>query len=133
MAVSWNKALEINVPEIDSQHQELFRRYDSLAEALVRNEGAEAILGTLTFLAEYVVEHFRREEYLMQSKAYPGLDAHKKIHEAFLKEVTVLTEQLNQEGASDAFAATLRKKVFDWLWLHIGKEDRKIGEFLNKG
>ena len=57
MVVEWDPALALGHAEIDGQHQEIFRRYAALVDAMESGRSAE--IGDLFgFLVEYAARHF---------------------------------------------------------------------------
>ena len=130
MAISWNASLEIGVADIDRQHKALFTKLDALLDAVREGKAQSTIGETLKFLTDYAVEHFSSEEALMEEIQYPHLREHKALHEAFISTVKQLKQQFEAGINNDALAIELKKQVFDWLWSHIGREDRKIAAFL---
>ena len=67
----WNADLAVGVPDIDAQHQELFRRADALLAAMKERQPADREVERLfLFLDEYCSRHFASEERLMREKKY---------------------------------------------------------------
>ena len=63
--IQWSPALAVGVPEIDAQHQELFRRAERLITALRGGDRAE-VTPLVRYLTDYAVEHFAAEERFMR-------------------------------------------------------------------
>ena len=127
-ALQWTPALAVGVPEIDAQHQELFRRAERLIAALRAGDKAQ-VLPLLAYLDEYVVHHFQAEERLMRELDYPGLAAHAAAHEAFRADFTGLVGDFRRTGPTALVALTIHNWLSDWLRMHIGGEDQELGRF----
>lgn len=132
MPVEWTPDLATDVPLIDEQHKEIFRRVDSLLEACKTGKGKEAVGGMLLFLEEYVVSHFKTEEAAQRESAYPHFGEHKAMHEAFLKDVQTLKEKFEEEGPSLMMVLQTNKVVVDWLVKHIKKTDKEFGQYMKQ-
>jgi hemerythrin len=129
MGARWSPALELGHDVIDRQHQELFRRYESLVQALARGDRAE--VGPLfEFLGSYVVEHFADEERLMSETAFPGLTVHKASHDRFVREYHALHELFERAGPTAAIAVRAETWIADWLATHIGATDAHLARHL---
>jgi hemerythrin len=129
MARTWTPKLAINVPAIDAQHQELFKRSDELLEAMRGGKGPEEVKRLLDYLEQYVTVHFGAEERLMQSRRYPELGNHRQLHEEFKREFKSIKEAVAKATGS---SATLRLNSLMGVWLvqHIGTVDVKLAGFL---
>lgn len=118
------------IPEIDSQHQELFSTLSKLRDYLYGGKPSAEIEPLLGFLEKYAMNHFGMEESYMQRFGYPESGAHHEEHEQFIEDVKQL--RLRQQGATNA--STLAGEACDqlgyWLVDHIGIQDKKLGEFL---
>jgi len=130
MAVAWTEELATGIEVIDNQHKELFRRIDGLLEACKAGKGREAVAGVLTFLENYVVEHFAAEEKIQRDNLYPEYSNHKAMHAAFIDDVAKLKQQFEDEGPSLAMVMVTNRKVVDWLVHHIKKSDKALGNYL---
>lgn len=129
MKIEWDKSLEIGNLEIDSQHKELFKRVNSLLEAMDQGKGSNEIIRMLKFLEDYSKTHFAAEEKLMETHNYPGLRAQKAEHAEFIKNL----ETIKKEIALLSMLPTTIRVYFmtvNWLENHISKMDKKIGKFL---
>lgn len=131
MSTRWSPALELGHDVIDRQHQELFRRFESLVEALARGERAE-VEPLFEFLGSYVVEHFADEERLMAEASYPELDVHRAAHEAFRKEFSELVKDYERKGPTPLVALTLHNWLSDWLRRHVTTVDQRLATFLER-
>jgi hemerythrin len=131
MAIQWTPDLSVNVPEIDRQHQELFRRVDLLVEAMRLGRGKAEVGGVLAFLRGYVVEHFALEERTMEKKGYPELEAHRAEHRTFLQSIERLEVEHAANGATTALVLAVNQSVVGWLRAHVSRSDRSLGAFLS--
>ncbi len=130
MIFAWDPKLAVGVGLIDEQHQELFRRVNDLLEALHAARGNEESGRLLVFLGKYVIEHFRAEERLMASNAYPQAADHKQQHVDFVRTFSDLKSEFDKDGPSLTLAIKLNHAVCGWLRQHIGSTDMALGQFL---
>jgi len=127
--IKWTQALAVGHAAIDTQHQELFRRLESLLTAMMRGDQAE--VGRLfDFLGGYVVEHFGAEERLMVEHAYPDYPSHKAAHERFVKDYTELRLSYQRAGGGAALTIKVQNWCGDWLKAHIAGTDQALAAFL---
>ena len=128
--VSWDPSLAVGHALIDAQHQELFRRFGTLVEAMEAGKSTE--IGELFgFLADYVVEHFGAEEKLMDETRYPGAGIHKAAHARFVREFADLVAFHEANGASRAVVVKARTWIGGWLRAHIMGVDLALAKFLH--
>lgn len=125
----WTPALALGHEEIDSQHQELFRRVGRLLEAMEAGDG-ERVVRFFDFLGTYVVDHFAAEERLMTESQFPGYNVHRAAHERYLRDYQSLRKLHQDSGASAAVAIKARTWLSEWLTHHIGSTDQLLGKFL---
>lgn len=130
MAIKWHESLSVGVPEIDEQHQELFRRLNQLLEACNQGKGKESVRELVNFLQAYVVEHFATEERLQKQHAFPGYAEHRAKHAEFIRTAGELKFTLEEQGPTLPFIIAVNKTVVDWLAQHISKMDKEFGRFL---
>jgi hemerythrin len=131
MRFVWTPALSVGVESIDVQHQELFQQVNALLVALGGQRQDEEILGTLAFLAAYVVRHFEDEERLMRETSYPRLPAHVAEHAQFAKTFGVLRARFARHGIDAVFASDVEAELCHWLVQHVQGTDRALGEWLS--
>ena len=130
MTIQWDSSLASGSQEIDTQHQELFRRIDSLVSALEKGSGREEVAGIVRYLTDYVVEHFGNEERYMGTYAYSSASAHRAQHEQFVKNFTKLKDRLMMEGINPILIDDTKDLCVAWLVNHIKYSDRALGMFL---
>jgi len=126
--IQWSPALAIGVPEIDAQHQELFRRAERLVTALRAGDRAE-VEPLVRYLGEYVVEHFAAEERFMHEIGFPALDGHHAAHQAFREDLAEMLADYQRKGPTPLVALTIHNWLSDWLRRHVGGLDVEIGRF----
>ena len=130
MAIHWDPALAMGVPEIDRQHKEIFSRLDSLFQAIRGGSSREEVGRTLAFLREYVGTHFKAEEDLMGEAAFPDLAAHRAEHERFARDLSLLAAEHSRDGASPSLILRVNGRVSEWLREHIQRADRELAGYL---
>lgn len=127
--MDWSPSFAVGIPLIDEQHQELFRRLQSLWEATDAGDHNE-VSRLLDFLDRYVVWHFNTEEREMEALHFPGVAAHREEHQRFIHELARLKVEHRKTGATTFLATELEGAVSDWLKRHILGMDQELGRFL---
>jgi len=119
---------QLEVPQIDREHQKLFeladKIYDSLAvDVIVPMQEIRQALGELV---ESTRVHFANEEALMATTGYPGLQEHKVLHAQL---ITNITELGTNELAERFTPVDLYQFLCSWLGDHIEEHDRQFADF----
>jgi hemerythrin len=129
MALRWTSALALGVAEIDAQHQELFRRFERLEDAILAHDRSEAAR-LLDYLRDHVREHFATEEVLMRAVGYPRLAEHGAEHGAFAAEIAKLEIARERDGTTATLVLKLDQDLGGWLRDHIYTSDVALARFV---
>lgn len=130
MTMKWTEDLSVGVGIIDTQHKELFATADALLGAVDSGEGHGEVTKVITFLEEYVENHFQMEEMYMKRYSYADYPQHKMEHTAFIGDFYDLRQELDNDGVTPDLTVRLANRVGDWLVNHIGRMDKALGAFL---
>jgi hemerythrin len=125
----WEDSLSVGVDLIDEQHKMLLSRLAELSEAVSQRQGSGQIVGTLSFLTEYVDFHFSTEERHMLENDYPGYAGHKAAHEEFKATLRRLSDDFEEEGATTGLADSINTLLINWFLKHIRQVDQELGRF----
>lgn len=132
----WKNNYELGVPQVDAQHQELFRRVDLFLKVLRSEECWEEkvpkINETLEFMKKYVVEHFHDEEEYQRSINYPGYEAHKRIHNDMVNYVVEVCRQYEQSNNNEELMQQFGGRLLAWLINHVAAEDQRIADYAKR-
>lgn len=110
-----------NVEICDQQHQILFDRINALYDAVSGGKRAE-IGERLDSMIDFVVEHFKTEERLMEEKGYEDLEKHRQEHENLVSTCADLQGKFHaNEAEIEEGTLTFIK---NWLDHHIPVIDR---------
>jgi len=129
MAIAWTPNLSVGVNQIDDQHKIWFEKANELFEAGKAQRAKEYINTMIDFLDEYTKQHFRDEEAYMEKIGYPEIDAQKKAHASFIKDLAKLKSDYNESGGNLLVIINANKMVINWLTNHITTMDKKIGDY----
>jgi len=116
--VEWNDDLSVGVAALDRDHKRLIGYLNQLAEAVGNGHSVRVMGGVLRKLSDYTNAHFAAEEALMAEAGYPGLEAHRAMHQILAEEV----RRFHREYKVDPrpfVAAELVDFLRDWLVGHI--------------
>ena len=118
------------IPLIDGEHETLFEIIgdaDKLVRAELLHDKYDEIVGILEKLKNYTSEHFQDEEEFMESIQYPGINAQKMAHQAFISKLEEIDlDQVDQN--QQEYLEELVEFQFGWLSNHILKSDKMIAE-----
>lgn len=128
----WEENLSVGVDVIDEQHKMLLSRLSELSEAVSQRRGSGQIVGTLSFLSDYVDFHFGTEERHMTANDYPGYQEHKAAHEEFKRTLKRLSDDFEEEGATTDLADSINTLLINWFLKHIRQVDQELGRFFGE-
>jgi len=127
--ITWDDSYSVSNDEIDAQHQKWIGIINELHEALVGdvNIGKDMTIQSLKAMDDYTRFHFAHEEEFLRSVNYPDFDAHKQIHETFLKMVKKYMNDIEHDHV--VLNTEIMKMLMNWLKLHILEEDMKYSSY----
>lgn len=126
----WTEKLAVGSDILDMQHQEIFIQTNRLLDILVAEEPRSMLHEVLAFLDQYIHNHFESEYAYMRKHAYPLLDEHHALHEAFIAKYTDFKERIAKEGPTDELVIDLENYLGSWLVHHIGEADMQYANFV---
>lgn len=128
--VEWSDSLNVNVEEIDHQHQHLVDLINELYRSIINKTTKDKGPIILEELKIYVIAHFTVEESLMRIFGYPkdAYEFHKREHDLLVLEVKDVILKVN--AGSHNINSDLLIFLKRWLIEHICKTDVLLGEFL---
>ena len=118
----------VHVPEIDAEHQEMFRAAADLRQALLDgNRSGHAGLLCRRLAAE-MNGHFSHEERLMRDAEYPAYTWHERQHRTARAKMAALERDVqrgDRQGMFDSLEA-----LAGWMRDHTTVADRMVGSYL---
>ena len=116
---------------IDSEHRQLFAAVNDLMDACSQGRGRDQIQQTVRFLNDYVMKHFTDEERLQTQSKYPNYPAHKQFHDGYRRQLSQVTQELLQQGATVKALGDLNN-VVAVLVSHIRTEDKRLARHVKE-
>jgi methyl-accepting chemotaxis protein/hemerythrin len=128
--IIWDDSmLSIGIAEIDSQHKLLIELLNNLNEGIRNGQGMDILQDTINGLLNYVEDHFKAEEALMEKHEYPLVDNHKNLHKEFVEKLNTFTQEY--EDKRMFVSIDIRNFLRDWLIKHISTIDKQMGIYLS--
>lgn len=128
--IEWDETLETGFLPLDDEHRKLVSLVNELYEYLIAGSSVNLIGAAFKQLARHTVEHFRREEKLMEDSRFPDTHSHRVQHLELEKQITELMSGL--DAGAPLFTRGLVDFLKDWLVNHIQTMDRTFGEYLTQ-
>jgi hemerythrin len=125
----WSDEYSVHLRVIDNDHKDLVNTVNALHEAIAGGSARGEIGRIIGTLAQYVDEHFSREEALMETHDYPDLAGHKRIHRHLTRQVYAI-RTIFASKPQQIDPAKLLRFLRDWLVHHIVEEDRKYVPYM---
>ncbi len=123
--LEWDITYSVNNPELDTQHQRIFRIVNSLPDQFDDHQARQIVLRLFT----HARDHFGDEELMMKDIGYPHLDNHKQLHGELLEQLSkIATTNFPDQQSLDEF----KKFVSNWLSNHFLTEDMDYVTFYRK-
>ena len=124
--IEWSSNLDIGIEVIDNQHKRIVEYINKLDDTR-GNHNMKEVGAVLDELVDYTLSHFTFEESLMEESGYPFVNAHKRVHQLFVKRVGEYMQRFKMgEDITDELLNTLRA----WLINHIRNDDNDYAEIV---
>ncbi len=128
--MSWSDSYTVNAPELDAQHEILFKLINDLYDCMKLGQGQQVLGRTLDALVSYIVVHFSDEENMLARIKYPDLPEHQLEHDDFVRKVNEF--QTDFENGRAVMTSQVLGFLKDWLVNHIMKSDKKYAGFVKR-
>ncbi|CAM3534255.1 Methyl-accepting chemotaxis protein PctB [Vibrio aerogenes CECT 7868] len=123
--IQWGPGLDLNLAEINRQHQTLVHLVNELNHLLTHHYGLASVKRVVQGLIDYTANHFEYEEVLFSQFGYQDEAAHVKKHQNLVKSVLEFQQRVER---GEQVGPELMKFLQDWLTVHIQQEDRAYVE-----
>jgi len=124
----WKESFCCGNPQIDSQHQSLFRLSNELLEAVLSGRPTADISVLISQLLNDVGQHFHDEELILETAGFPGLNHHVAEHAKLLAKGEELSLQFS--AAALPVGDLFQFLAYDVVMLHILGADREYYPFI---
>ncbi|OWW20576.1 bacteriohemerythrin [Noviherbaspirillum denitrificans] len=126
--IAWSDVLIVGHEQIDADHHRIFEIAGRLHAGIHQAHENMLVRQVLAELTDYTLTHFAREEALMKTAAFPGLEEHRFEHELITYRLRNLQRQAGsgRQGLADELEIFLDR----WLARHILTSDAHIAAAL---
>ncbi len=125
-SVGPNGAAAKGIHSGEAEHAHIIGLLEKVTLAFVRHASASEVNAILLELNGYTLNHFRNEEKLMDSSAFPGGEMHKREHVQLASHIRGLLDVRSKQEALQSAVGVLAL----WLDAHLRITDSYFLEFL---
>jgi hemerythrin len=115
----------LGIPEMDAQHEYLYRLFDKLTDELSHAEMQKL----LDDIARYLDFHITTEEHFIRMYNVPGIAEHKADHELAAQSFLKYVDDFENGNLNPA---RLQKSMVGWLYEHSLGSDMDYAEFVKQ-
>jgi hemerythrin len=126
--MTWSSKFSVGVEALDNQHKSLMKVLNELHAASMRGKASEVAGPLIRQMVSIAGEHFSAEERLMESTGFPGLAAHRAIHQELAGKVAEFVAR-HEKGDTTMYTQLLYF-MRDWLSKHMQSEDQEYAPWL---
>lgn len=127
-SLQWTPEHSVFLPEIDAEHQAMFRLVQDLRHAALGGSGPDTLMHHLRRVSEEFTAHFQHEERLMRASRYPSTGWHKAQHGAARSKLIAVRGAI-RTGDRQVISHAV-ECVADWIRDHTSVADRMFGAYV---
>jgi len=124
----WKPEYTVGNDSIDKQHQELFRIFNKLTDAVSGTYSAKDAATAMHEMSQYLGKHFTFEEPLLSK--HPDFDQHHLEHLKFIE--NTLDFQIRFADKDNNVHLDMLTFLADWLKTHILEMDKEFFGYLKE-
>ena len=125
--IKWTSEYQMNIPDIDKEHQSLFEKLNEFYDGMENGSSKERLGELIKGLLDYAKIHFSNEEKYMESIGFPGLEKHRKEHESFIRKATEFYDKY--QSGKLILSLEVTNFIKEWITHHIKSEDKQYAMF----
>lgn len=126
--IEWSSDMSVGSDVLDGHHKMIIDCLNQLHPLIDAKGKDDEVRAVLAKLEEFVLVHFSEEEQCMKKVGYPYWQAHKSQHDKMYDIVFDMISELEHGRSVDA--KHLFSILYEWLFNHIMKEDKKYVYYL---
>lgn len=130
--IMWKESYCIGVNNIDQEHRELFQLVKDLLDTVEDEQNwilrSREWKTEIIFLKNRILLHFQDEEEYQKSIGYSGYEAHKKLHEGFLKDLDDHETKMRESGFQRKMVKQFAGTIVSWLIYHVTEADQELAD-----
>jgi hemerythrin len=124
--LAWLDERLVGFDQIGKEHEAFHALIENFQQAWRDEATKEDLWKLLGEIYLYTRFHFKREEHLMETLGYPGLDEHRKAHEQL---ITSLSSRMESFFTAAGKAVEIDSFLVKWFDAHTLGADEKFNEF----
>lgn len=124
LELQWSPEFNLGHPLIDTQHQNLFRIFNSLVKMFYGEKPTGTVRQVIGELMDYTQQHFSDEEKLMSSYGFSELNEHSEMHRKLISELEMFVTDIEEDVPVLTYEVLHFVKT--WVFDHILEEDMKL-------
>lgn len=130
LELHWRKHYECGIPEIDAEHEELFKIANRILGSIGPNGNGVESAPLVDELMAHIVRHFKHEEHLLEVNGFPKSEAHRQRHHQLISQAEDLAARFREKETTAG--ALLGFIVHDVVARHMIQEDKEYFPLLKK-
>ncbi len=128
--IAWKPEFSVGIAGLDDDHRHLIALLNESQVAMDDEQGRLALRSILEGLIWYTRSHFRAEEVLMQTYAYPKLASHKAEHDRLTNQVIHFADGFKSGVDAEVISVQVATMLEEeWLAKHILQCDAAYAQF----
>jgi len=122
--LEWSdKLFATGYDDVDNDHRKIIDAMNDLIDGLQNDHPSASIMETMGFLEMYTIEHFRREEEVMESVHCSVHLQNKREHMDFERKLSNFRLQFENDGINKQNLKEFLTFISEWISNHIQKTD----------
>lgn len=123
--ITWKEFYSVGCRELDDQHKQILGIINDLYSVLQSGRERDEIKGLLDQLVQYTMDHFQREEELMEEWGFPEVAQHGTIHEHMARKTIDLRKRFGTVRGQELLVF-----LKEWWINHICGIDKQYSAYM---
>ncbi len=130
--VDWDDTYSVGDTEIDNDHKRIIALLNDLYQAYELGHANPILTGLFDQVEQATIQHFKREESLLERRGYQSVDAQRAEHRLLKGSLSQLRHRFDSELPSERVSSEIRDFLLTWFMGHILEEDMRFKDFLSE-
>lgn len=127
----WTSELSVGIDEIDQEHMKWIAYINALHLGVEAGKEQDVLKALLNDVIDFSTQHFQHEQTMFLESSYPDAKHHIMLHQGYIKELTILSQRLENEEAS-VLTYDVLLSMKKWLINHVQEVDRQYVSYVKE-